>query len=149
MEILHCIYRKCISVVVQRIWQHRPQQVPVQTGTLSHQPSTKSRYSPISGSEKSLMTSRPSCAFFKGVCLLWFVAPTTSCFACGYKNQQLTETRALREPLSGVSLSLQPFTWIVPGVLMGGEKRKAEKARCDHKAVWRCQMCESTADPGF
>ncbi len=26
-------------------------------------------------------------------------------------------------------LSLQPFTWIVPGVLMGGEKRKAEKAR--------------------
>ncbi len=23
----------------------------------------------------------------------------------------------------------QPFTWIVPGVLMGGEKRKAEKAR--------------------
>uniref|UniRef100_A0A8B9H5K3 ATP-dependent RNA helicase n=1 Tax=Astyanax mexicanus TaxID=7994 RepID=A0A8B9H5K3_ASTMX len=26
-------------------------------------------------------------------------------------------------------LYLQPFTWIVPGVLMGGEKRKAEKAR--------------------
>uniref|UniRef100_A0A673JDL7 ATP-dependent RNA helicase n=1 Tax=Sinocyclocheilus rhinocerous TaxID=307959 RepID=A0A673JDL7_9TELE len=25
--------------------------------------------------------------------------------------------------------SFQPFTWIVPGVLMGGEKRKAEKAR--------------------
>uniref|UniRef100_A0A6Q2YQB7 ATP-dependent RNA helicase n=1 Tax=Esox lucius TaxID=8010 RepID=A0A6Q2YQB7_ESOLU len=25
--------------------------------------------------------------------------------------------------------SLHPFTWIVPGVLMGGEKRKAEKAR--------------------
>ncbi|XP_016334690.1 probable ATP-dependent RNA helicase DDX31, partial [Sinocyclocheilus anshuiensis] len=24
---------------------------------------------------------------------------------------------------------LKPFTWIVPGVLMGGEKRKAEKAR--------------------
>ncbi|NWX40895.1 DDX31 helicase, partial [Steatornis caripensis] len=24
---------------------------------------------------------------------------------------------------------LQPFTWIVPGVLMGGEKRKSEKAR--------------------
>ncbi|NXT72599.1 DDX31 helicase, partial [Chaetops frenatus] len=26
-------------------------------------------------------------------------------------------------------LSLSPFTWIVPGVLMGGEKRKSEKAR--------------------
>ncbi|NWV22672.1 DDX31 helicase, partial [Origma solitaria] len=26
-------------------------------------------------------------------------------------------------------LSLGPFTWIVPGVLMGGEKRKSEKAR--------------------
>ncbi|NXY61338.1 DDX31 helicase, partial [Callaeas wilsoni] len=27
------------------------------------------------------------------------------------------------------SLSPSPFTWIVPGVLMGGEKRKSEKAR--------------------
>uniref|UniRef100_A0A672LZI5 ATP-dependent RNA helicase n=1 Tax=Sinocyclocheilus grahami TaxID=75366 RepID=A0A672LZI5_SINGR len=41
-----------------------------------------------------------------------------------------------REPLHFQSLkvthriySFQPFTWIVPGVLMGGEKRKAEKAR--------------------
>ena len=24
---------------------------------------------------------------------------------------------------------MQPFTWIVPGYLVGGEKRKAEKAR--------------------
>ncbi|NWV59252.1 DDX31 helicase, partial [Malurus elegans] len=32
--------------------------------------------------------------------------------------------------VSGFSfLSLRPFTWIVPGVLMGGEKRKSEKAR--------------------
>lgn len=28
----------------------------------------------------------------------------------------------------------QPFTWIVPGVLMGGEKRKSEKAR------WEAQI---------
>lgn len=32
---------------------------------------------------------------------------------------------------------LQPFTWIVPGVLMGGEKRKAEKARYPHPALPR------------
>ncbi|MEQ2173015.1 hypothetical protein GOODEAATRI_027352, partial [Goodea atripinnis] len=31
--------------------------------------------------------------------------------------------------LSQACFYLQPFTWIVPGVLMGGEKRKAEKAR--------------------
>uniref|UniRef100_A0AAR2JSY0 ATP-dependent RNA helicase n=1 Tax=Pygocentrus nattereri TaxID=42514 RepID=A0AAR2JSY0_PYGNA len=31
--------------------------------------------------------------------------------------------------LSLVLLNLQPFTWIVPGVLMGGEKKKSEKAR--------------------
>ncbi|KAI5613026.1 putative ATP-dependent RNA helicase DDX31 [Silurus asotus] len=30
---------------------------------------------------------------------------------------------------------LKPFTWIVPGVLMGGEKRKAEKARQLRKGI--------------
>uniref|UniRef100_A0A7N8XS64 ATP-dependent RNA helicase n=1 Tax=Mastacembelus armatus TaxID=205130 RepID=A0A7N8XS64_9TELE len=34
-----------------------------------------------------------------------------------------------REVAEQVFFLLQPFTWIVPGVLMGGEKRKAEKAR--------------------
>ncbi|KAG8534495.1 hypothetical protein GDO81_019354, partial [Engystomops pustulosus] len=28
-----------------------------------------------------------------------------------------------------ILFDFQPFTWIVPGVLMGGEKRKSEKAR--------------------
>lgn len=32
-------------------------------------------------------------------------------------------------------VDLQPFTWIVPGVLMGGEKRKAEKARCSPSSL--------------
>lgn len=35
---------------------------------------------------------------------------------------------------TGTFGSSQPFTWIVPGVLMGGEKRKAEKARYHLKA---------------
>uniref|UniRef100_A0A6Q2ZC95 ATP-dependent RNA helicase n=1 Tax=Esox lucius TaxID=8010 RepID=A0A6Q2ZC95_ESOLU len=34
-----------------------------------------------------------------------------------------------REVCRPFSLHVYPFTWIVPGVLMGGEKRKAEKAR--------------------
>uniref|UniRef100_A0A8K9XYT5 ATP-dependent RNA helicase n=1 Tax=Oncorhynchus mykiss TaxID=8022 RepID=A0A8K9XYT5_ONCMY len=35
----------------------------------------------------------------------------------------------LVQSLQAVEPKIKPFTWIVPGVLMGGEKRKAEKAR--------------------
>ncbi|XP_037115622.1 probable ATP-dependent RNA helicase DDX31 isoform X2 [Syngnathus acus] len=39
-------------------------------------------------------------------------------------------TRELAQQTFGTFQSLlKPFTWIVPGVLMGGEKRKSEKAR--------------------
>ncbi|XP_042333806.1 probable ATP-dependent RNA helicase DDX31 isoform X2 [Sceloporus undulatus] len=34
-----------------------------------------------------------------------------------------------RESFETVQKLLKPFTWIVPGVLMGGEKKKSEKAR--------------------
>ncbi|KAM6237371.1 ATP-dependent DNA helicase DDX31 isoform 3-T3 [Spheniscus humboldti] len=35
----------------------------------------------------------------------------------------------LVQSLQGMESKIQPFAWIVPGVLMGGEKRKSEKAR--------------------
>ncbi|NXJ16397.1 DDX31 helicase, partial [Odontophorus gujanensis] len=40
----------------------------------------------------------------------------------------LVPTREVGDPFI-FSILLSPFTWIVPGVLMGGEKRKSEKAR--------------------
>uniref|UniRef100_F7E2R0 ATP-dependent RNA helicase n=1 Tax=Xenopus tropicalis TaxID=8364 RepID=F7E2R0_XENTR len=42
----------------------------------------------------------------------------------------LVPTRELAlQSFSTIQKLLKPFTWIVPGVLMGGEKRKSEKAR--------------------
>ncbi|XP_046877288.1 probable ATP-dependent RNA helicase DDX31 [Hypomesus transpacificus] len=42
----------------------------------------------------------------------------------------IVPTRELAQQTYQIFLKLlKPFTWIVPGVLMGGEKRKAEKAR--------------------
>ncbi|XP_067397712.1 ATP-dependent DNA helicase DDX31 isoform X2 [Emydura macquarii macquarii] len=42
----------------------------------------------------------------------------------------LVPTRELAlQSIDTVQKLLKPFTWIVPGVLMGGEKRKSEKAR--------------------
>ncbi|KPP75750.1 putative ATP-dependent RNA helicase DDX31 [Scleropages formosus] len=35
----------------------------------------------------------------------------------------------LVQSLQAIQPKIKPFTWIVPGVLMGGEKRKSEKAR--------------------
>ncbi|NXS51946.1 DDX31 helicase, partial [Brachypteracias leptosomus] len=59
----------------------------------------------------------------------------TSCLLCLQRSDGpyaliLVPTRELAlQSFETVQKLLKPFTWIVPGVLMGGEKRKSEKAR--------------------
>ncbi|XP_043968238.1 probable ATP-dependent RNA helicase DDX31 isoform X3 [Gambusia affinis] len=42
---------------------------------------------------------------------------------------QASEPKLAQQTYSTFQKLLKPFTWIVPGILMGGEKKKAEKAR--------------------